>query len=135
MPTGRPNGRPSLMSQELFDEICERLANGESLRSICESDDMPVQSAIYRWLDSNPGFKEQYAQARVRQAHALAEHASKMASGQFEVTDPSFARLQMDAIKWVTGKLAPKVYGDKVDLNVGGQEDGQPLTTVIKWEK
>jgi hypothetical protein len=31
-------------------------------------------------------------------------------------------------------KLAPKRYGDKVDVNMGS-EAGSPLVTVIRWEK
>lgn len=32
-------------------------------------------------------------------------------------TDPHKARLQIDARKWYASKLAPKKYGDKLDLN------------------
>jgi hypothetical protein len=130
----RPRGRPSTYTDDVADEICERLAGGESLLSITGDDDMPSQSMVYRWLDKIPGFREKYAQARVMQAHTLAEQAAQMASGKFELADPAFARLQLDAIKWTAGKLAPRVYGEKLDLNVGGQ-DGGPLTTVIRWEK
>jgi hypothetical protein len=45
------------------------------------------------------------------------------------------SRLRVDTRKWYLSKLAPKRYGEKVDVNVGGQQDGAPLTTVIKWEK
>jgi hypothetical protein len=31
-------------------------------------------------------------------------------------------------------KLAPKRYGEKVDVNVGGQ-DGSPVATVVRWER
>jgi hypothetical protein len=128
-------GRPSIYNEELAEEICSRLAEGESLRSIVKDWYMPVHKTIYRWVDGNPEFGARYAKARQNQAHALAERAAEMASGKFEVTDPSFARLQLDAIKWMAGKLAPKSYGDKVDLNVGGQEGGAPVATVLRWEK
>jgi hypothetical protein len=129
------SGRPSSYTDDIADEICERLSSGESLLSITGDDDMPAQSSVYRWLNQYPDFQEKYAKARVAQAHAIAERAAEMASGKFEITDPSFARLQLDAIKWMAGKLAPKSYGDKVDLNVGGQEGGAPVATVLRWEK
>ena len=30
-------------------------------------------------------------------------------------------RLCVDTVKWYTGKVAPKKYGDKLDLNVTGK--------------
>ncbi len=32
-------------------------------------------------------------------------------------TDPHKTKVQIDARKWYTSKLAPKKYGDKIDLN------------------
>jgi hypothetical protein len=39
-----PAGRPSDYTQEIADLICERIADGESLRAICAGDDMPNKS-------------------------------------------------------------------------------------------
>jgi hypothetical protein len=44
------------------------------------------------------------------------------------------SRLRVDTRKWYLSKLAPKRYGEKVDVNVGGQSEN-PVQTVIKWEK
>jgi hypothetical protein len=44
------------------------------------------------------------------------------------------SRLRVDTRKWYLSKLAPKRYGEKVDVNVGGQSEN-PVATVIKWEK
>lgn len=43
-------GRPSSYCTELADEICERLACGESLRTICADDGMPHRTTVIRWL-------------------------------------------------------------------------------------
>ena len=58
-------------SQEMADTICERIANGESLRSICDPDDMPAASTVCLWLSKNPRFAEQYARAREAQADTI----------------------------------------------------------------
>jgi hypothetical protein len=129
------SGRPSSYTDDIADEICERLASGESLLSITGDDDMPSQSVVYRWVNDIPGFKEKYAQARLRQAHTLAEQAAEMANGTFEGTDPAFVRLQLDAIRWATGRIAPRVYGDRADLDLGGREGGPPVASVLKWER
>ncbi|RUY09387.1 terminase small subunit protein, partial [Mesorhizobium sp. M7A.F.Ca.CA.004.12.1.1] len=36
--------RPSEFTQEIADTICQSLAEGNSLRSICEADDMPSKA-------------------------------------------------------------------------------------------
>ena len=35
-------GRPSTYSQEIADEVCRRLAGGESLRAICRDEGIPA---------------------------------------------------------------------------------------------
>ena len=41
------------------------------------------------------------------------------------------SRLLVDTIKWQATKLAPKVFGDKVDVNHGGQE-GNPIVALYE---
>jgi hypothetical protein len=66
-------GRPSSFTQEIADEICERLVEGESLRKICRDDHTPNVATVCRWLASNEGFREHYAHARALQADTLAD--------------------------------------------------------------
>lgn len=106
-------GRPSAFTQEIADEICERLAHGETLRKMVLDEHMPASAMIYRWLDNNESFREQYAQARVRQADYYAE---MIIDESFGAHDASIGRLRMDALKWASSKIAPKKYGDKIEL-------------------
>ena len=64
-------GRPSTFTQKIADEICERIADGESLRSICGDDGFPTKSTVFKWLNDFPGFSDQYARAREAQADSL----------------------------------------------------------------
>ncbi len=41
-------GRPTTFTDELFDQICDRLANGEVLKQICADPDMPDRSTVLR---------------------------------------------------------------------------------------
>jgi hypothetical protein len=52
----RPVGRPSSYSDALADAVCERMLNGESLVKICEDEEMPSRTTIYRWMDARPDF-------------------------------------------------------------------------------
>lgn len=151
-------GRPSSFTQEKADLICERLIEGESLRGICQGDDMPSKSAVCRWLADSATFRDQYARAREAQADALFDeildiadekcttvradkHGSKDDDGDgntevvFDATAVARNRLRVDARKWMAGKLRPKVYGDKTTTELTGENGGpvqvQQITRTI----
>ena len=105
-------------TQALADEICERIADGQSLRAICSEPGKPDKSTVFRWLGQNEAFRDQYARARESQADTLFDDILDIVD---QSDDPQIARLRMDARKWMAGKLRPKVYGDKVEL--GGKVD------------
>lgn len=105
-------GRPSDYSQEIADEICERLINGQSLNSICKRDDMPGATTVYRWIDEKPAFRDKYARARSDQADTLADEILDIADDGDE--DVQRSKLRVDARKWVASKLKPKKYGDRI---------------------
>lgn len=119
-------GRPSDYSQEVVDAVCERIADGESLRSICRDDTMPSTTSICKWLGLHEDFAEQYARARELQADALFDDClaiSDKAKGDFE--DVQERRLAIDTRKWMAGKLKGK-YSEKVK-HVGGDDDDNPI--------
>jgi hypothetical protein len=113
----KSRGRPTLYSKQICDEVCNRLAHGETLRSILADDHLPDRSQIYRWLDEYEEFRDQYAQARVKQADYYAE---MIVDEAFSSNDAAIGRLRMDALKWASSKLAPKKYGDKVEVEQTG---------------
>lgn len=123
-------GRPSDFSPEIANAICERLIEGESLRRICRDDEMPSASTVCRWLGQFDEFREQYAHARDAQADTLADEILDIVDDN--TADPQRARLQMDARKWLSGKMAPKRYGDAVQMKHTGEEGG-PVETVMRW--
>ena len=128
--TRRKIGRPSKYSDEMVENICEKIANGRSLRSICAEDGMPPMKTIYRWLEANEGFRHQYARAREKQADYFAEEIIEIAdSAEAESAAVSKAKLQIDARKWAASKIAPKKYGDKQELDVKSS-DGSMRPTV-----
>lgn len=116
--------RPSEFNQEAADLICEEIAKGRSLREVCadesaEFDKLPHERTVYRWLLDQADFRQQYAYAREAQADGEFDEAraiSKAATAE----NVQVARLQIDTIKWRAGKLAPKKYGDKLDIEHSG---------------
>ncbi len=128
-PKKAKNGRPSLYTEALAAKICLRLAEGESLRSICADKAMPGLSTVMGWLfdGKHEGFPEQYARAREAQAELRADEITDIADGVEHGASEAVqaARLRIDARKWIAAKLLPKRYGDK--LNLGG-------TVGLRWE-
>lgn len=122
-------------SQEIFDTICERIAGGESLRSICLDDDMPTWKSVIRWLGDpkNGSLRDQYARAREEQADKLFDEIVEIAdtSGSEDVQK---ARLRIDARKWVAGKLRPKKYGERLEMH-GAGENGEHIHRIEAAER
>ncbi len=125
----KKTGRPSLYTEALAAEICRRLAEGETLRSVCRDEAMPDKATILRWLadKKKADFREQYIYAREMQADALFDEALEIAdhtSGDwaldkdgkkiFDHEHVQRSRLRVDTRKWAAGKLAPKRYGEKL---------------------
>ncbi len=136
-------GRPSDYNEAIAELICERLADGESLRTICESEDFPSKATVFNWLARFPEFVDQYAHAREQQAELYANEIIDIADeepkhfvpdpdgGESERIDSAGVarnRLRVDARKWVASKLLPKKYGDKLEL---GGPNGGPIQAAI----
>lgn len=120
----KPTGRPTKYTDQLANDICERLMNGESLASITRDDKMPARSSVHLWLANDKTFSDKYEVARQIQADTYADEMEDIARD--EKLDVQRARLIVDTRKWVSSKLKPKKYGDKVDLTSDGEKI-QPL--------
>jgi len=113
-------GRPSKYSEELAQEICDRIANGESLKHITDGSDMPSRPTVHSWLLTMPEFLNKYEAAKAMQADVFADEMDDIAHN--ESIDTQRARLIIDTRKWTASKLKPKKYGDKVDLTTDGEK-------------
>lgn len=128
-------GRPTKYTEELAEQICELIAtSSKGLNTICrETENLPAPSTVYKWLSEQPDFSEKYARAREIQADLLADEIIEIAddtSNDTLVSDTgeyankewiNRSRLRVDARKWKASKLAPKKYGDKVDVTSNGE--------------
>jgi hypothetical protein len=71
--------RPTNYSDEKAEAICASIAEGQSLRSICNSDAMPDKATVFRWLAKYEAFRDRYAIAREAQADALFDEILEIA--------------------------------------------------------
>lgn len=107
-------GRPSSYKPEIAEKICEEIAKGKHLHIICEEDWAPAERTVYQWLNRNPEFAQLYAHARERQQDVFAAQVILIAD---TVKDAAIARNMMDARKWHASKVAPKKWGDKIEID------------------
>jgi hypothetical protein len=125
------------MTDELFDEICERMVDGESVRTICKDDHMPAISTLMKILNQNPDRSAQYARALQMRADAMFEEIMDISddgSNDYmlrNADDPTSivlngehvqrSKLRVDSRKWALGRMNPKKYGEKTFI--GGVDD------------
>lgn len=140
--TASPIGRPNKFTVGLGQEICSRMAEGRSLKSICEDEDMPSQSMVFRWLadETRSDFREKYRAFMTFRADALHEIMLNTATtpllGEIKATketkDGTFdevkisdnverSKLIVNTIQWQLARMEPKKYGDKVQYS--GDQD------------
>lgn len=139
-------GRPSKYTNKLADKICQMIAQGQSVRSICAKKDMISMQTFFRWLRENDKFREQYARACEERLYMHTEEILEIAddarNDYMEKLDDSGnllgytlngehvqrSRLRIDTRKWLMAKQNPKVYGDKLDMTTNGNDIGVSLS-------
>lgn len=118
-------------------KIIELISKGKSLKSILDTNkQMPSRPIIYEWLNNaNKNFDKEflnnYTRATQDRADVLVEEIISIADdqeGDVYIDDEgrkqtnhnviNRARLRVDSRKWIAGKMKPKKYGDKLDLDV-----------------
>lgn len=142
----KPPGRPSSFTQEVADEICERLSKGEPLEQICRDEHMPAARTVSDWKKAHATFSADFVRAREEGFDAIAASCLEIADYGLNDTyldDEGNKRTDTDVIQRsklrietrlkLLSKWHPKKYGDRVDLNHGGQGDN-PLQTVTRIE-
>ena len=136
-------GRPSKYNERIATEVCERLAQGETLKAIC--DDLKISHmSVWRWQEANEEFSLRYARAREFQARSWFEEMVQAAKtpeygdvkesgidGQGNTwektkTEDQVAhrRLKIDTLKWAVSKILPREYGDKTVTEIVGKDGG-----------
>ena len=114
-------GRPGKYTDEWAKRFCGLIAEGHSVRQICSQPGQPDKSQVYRWLDENDDFRDQYGRAREEQADKffkeiieIADDASgdcvSTSDGETIVDHENIqrSRLRVDARKWAAARLAPR---------------------------
>lgn len=106
--------------------ILEAIANGASLASVLRREGYPSYEWAKRHLRENPELRRDYELAIETRADYLAEQIvdladSPMPEGLDSIAAQNWTRtlaLRLDARKWTTSVLRPRVYGSRIDVTV-----------------
>lgn len=136
-------GRPTKLTPEITEAICEWLACGNSLREFCREysgNEYPSLSAIMRWIVSNEEFRQQYARAREAAGFAHADHMVDLAHDVLKPdgTAPEKVRTAVDILKWSAERMAPKSHLVRTEMDLissDGSMSPKPTEIVLRGVK
>ena len=110
-------------TRELADTICSRISEGESLRAICRDPYMPSEGTVRGWAVRDvDGCGDRYRAARQMLLEYWADQILDIADD--EESDPRSRQIRTGVRQWLMSKLAPRRYGDKVQI---GGDPESPL--------
>jgi hypothetical protein len=134
-------GRPTIYTRELAEEICCKIATtSKGVRKLSlENNHWPAPSTIFKWRLENNEFSDLYIKAKQNQVEVfideILEISDEVSNDQIEndngkiVANNEYinrSRLRVDTRKWLSAKLCPRLYGEKMfnetQLNIK-QED------------
>jgi len=129
--------------QKVMDILCERVASSSKslvtlLRDGHEGHKLPSYVIISKWMSVDEELVNQYARAKEQQAEYMADEMMDIAD-EMPLTNPmtgaidsaavQHQRLRTETRKWLMGKLKPKKYGDKIDVEHSGKIGIETLIT------
>ena len=101
----------------LIAQLCDEIAGGRAIHEIAETESWcPGEASIYRHMAKNEAFRSAISSARAAQQEREADECIRMAD-MATPEDWQVVKLRIWARQWRAAKLAPKKYGDKLELS------------------
>lgn len=144
-----PRGRGALTTytKAKADEICRRMALGETSEQICKTEGMPTPATLWNWRQAHPDFLEAYARAREDQMHAWSEQIVTLIDDaeadwtvdtkrsnkdvlsvegdvegrvvlKYKRLHLERAKAMVEVRKWLMAKIVPAVFGDRQQVDL-----------------
>lgn len=109
----------------IFNEICDLIASGLSLRMAIAKKNGIKKSTFLDWCKTDKEKSDQYARAIEDRTDLkfesieedYSEEPQRDTFGKIDSAWVALQRLKIDAKKWELSKLMPKKYGDKMELD------------------
>jgi len=129
--------------QKVIDILFQRIASSSKsivmlLKEGHEGWPLPEYMTIRRWIDEDDELCKQYARVKEDQAEFMAGEMMDIAD-EMPLTNPitgaidgaavQHQKLRTETRKWLMGKLKPKKYGDRINLDHAGSIGIEKLIT------
>lgn len=132
--------------------VCRELMKNRSLREICADPRYPSIHTVIKWLadPARADFREHYYYARRIQAELRIDEIFEIADDTSNDWKPTYdkdgeinglkpdneaiqrSRVRIDTRKWYASKMIPRIYGDKLDVELDATGD---LAELLKQAK
>ena len=122
------------IESSVFQDVLDELTKGKTLTSICKRDGFPSRNAVMKRVASNDEYKALYKEALENRLEVLADQLTEIADTDIKYMDAAavnLLRLKSDNIKWVLERLRASKYGNRVNVDHGGQESN-PIIHIIE---
>jgi hypothetical protein len=131
--TAEAGQRRRNLNAALRQEICDRVAEGETLTRICQDTRLPTKAVVIGFLAADVAFRRRYEQARRLQAEHWAEEILEIADAGRGDCDAdgkplaekdllARAKLRVEARKWLLARMG--AVGDEAADPHGEDEEG-----------
>ena len=115
----RPHKTNSKKSPEVVARFLDMIRNGRSCAQACKQDGMPTSKTIGEWVKNDAAFALQYEKAKEERGNYYGELVAEIALAglQGKYKDSAMLRAAIDGLKWSAARMAPKAYGDRMEVN------------------
>lgn len=128
--------KPERDKASICQAVLQGMRDGLSAFKACQAAGVP-QSTFNRWVDADAKLVEDYAHAREDLIERMANEVLELADSEVPETGDGKRdwqaiqqrKLQVDSRKWLLSKLAPKKYGDRLEL-AGDKENPLQVQTI-----
>ena len=126
--------------EAILASIFEDISKGISLRKACKNSGIP-RITFYKWVDDEQKEIDRYTRAKEQGIEARFESIEEdyneepqrdPETGKIDSAWVQLQRLKIDSKKWELSKLAPKKYGDKLDVTSKGESIQAPSVVNVK---
>ena len=134
-------GRPTTYNKKLADYVCEIIAtHRHGLKKLCLMyKDFPDHTTIALWRFKHKEFSTQYLNAKQAQMDLIMEELDDLMDeslgyyvddkGNKKIDPPSasIAIAKVNNRKWFASKIAPKLYGDRQQIDIESTQFSQEV--------
>ena len=126
--------------EAILYSIFADISKGISLRKACKNSGIP-RMTFYNWVDDEQKEIDRYTRAKEQGIEARFESIEEdyneepqrdPETGKIDSAWVQLQRLKIDSKKWELSKLAPKKYGDKIDVTSKGESIQAPSVVNVK---